>query len=105
MCALALVGLAGCHFRAGLGPAPCGPPSVEHSIVRDTLEARDGSKKVNETDKTTTTFDDGRSTTLETVNLSVTQPDGSTSRNTTQTKTDRSSNGSVSTTSSSSSGN
>jgi len=103
--ALLLLALAGCHFRAGCGPSPQGPPSVDHSIFRDTVEARDGSKTVNENDTTTTKFDDGRSTTLEKVNVVVTRPDGSTSRNTTETKTDRSANGSISTSSSSSSGN
>jgi hypothetical protein len=100
-----LLGLVGCHFSAGFGAAPSGPPAVEHSLIRDTIEAPDGGRKITETDKTTTSFDDGRSTTLETVNLTVMQSDGSTSRNSTQTKTERSSNGSVSTTSSSSSGN
>jgi hypothetical protein len=103
--ALTLLALAGCHFRAGFGPPPVGPPSVDHSLVRDAVEAKDGTKKVNETDRTTTTYEDGRSTTLETVNVIVTQPDGSTSRNTTKTNTEKSSNGTISTSSSSSSGN
>ena len=104
-CTLALLSLVGCHFRAGFGPAPSSPPSIEHSLIRDTTESKEGGKKINETDRTTSTFQDGRSTTLETVNVTVTEPDGSTSRKTTQTKTDRSSNGTVSTMSSSSSGN
>jgi hypothetical protein len=103
--ALFLLALAGCHFRAGFGPPPQGPPSVDHSVIRDTVEASDGTKTVNENDTTTTKFDDGRSSTLERVNVFVTQPNGSTSRNTTETKTERSANGSVSTSSSSSSGN
>ena len=102
-CVLGLLGLAGCHFRAGFGPAPSARPSVEHSLIRDTTETKDGGKTINETDKTTTTFEGGRSTTLETVNVTVTQPDGTASRTTTQTTTERSSNGTVSTSSSSSS--
>jgi hypothetical protein len=101
--ALVLLSQGGCHFRAGFGPAPAGRPSVDHSLVRDTKETLEGAKTTHETDTTTTTFDDGRSTTLETVKVTVIQPDGSTSRNTTETKTERSSNGSVSTSSSSSS--
>ena len=103
VCTLGLLGLVGCHFRAGFGPAPVGPPSIEHSIVRDTIENKEGVKTINETEKTTTTYEGGRSNTLETLNSSVTQPDGSTSKTTTQTKTDRTSNGSVTSTSSSSS--
>ena len=100
---LGLLSVVGCHFRAGFGPVPAGRPSVEHSLVRDTVENKEGVKTINETDKTTTTFDGGRSNTLETVNFTVTQPDGSTSRTTTQTKTDRSSNGTLSTSSTTSS--
>jgi hypothetical protein len=103
-CALTLLGLAGCHFRAGFGPPPAGRPSVDHSLIRDTTETKDGGKTVNETDRTTTSYEDGRSNTIETVNVTITQPDGSTSRRTTQTKTDRSSSGAVSTSSTSSSG-
>lgn len=99
------VSLAGCHFRAGLGPPPHGAPSVDHSVIRDTVEGKDGVRNTTETDKTTTTFDDGRSTTLETVNVIVTQPDGATSRSSTQTTTERSPNGSVSSSSSTSSSN
>jgi hypothetical protein len=103
--ALFVLALAGCHFSAGFGPPPQGPPAVDHSVIRDTVEARDGTKTVNENDTTTTKFDDGSSTTLEKVNLVVTRPDGTSSRNTTETKTERSANGSVSTSSTSSSGN
>lgn len=102
--AVALLGILGCHFRVGLGPEPCGPPSVDHFIVRDMIEDRDGGRKVTETDTTTTKYEDGRSTTQETVNVTVTQPDGATSKSTTQTTTERSSNGSVSTSTTSSSG-
>ena len=103
VCTLGSLGLVGCHFRAGFGPAPVGPPSIKHSLVRDTIENREGAKTINETEKTTTTYDGGRSNTLETLNFTVTQPDGSTSKTTTQTKTDRTSNGVVSSTSSTSS--
>lgn len=94
--------LAGCHFRAGLGPAPS---SVDHSLIRDTVEAKDGGKTINETDKTTTNYEGGRSATVETVNKTVIQPDGTSSKTSTQTTTNRSSNGSTSTSSTSSSSN
>ena len=103
VCVLGLLGLVGCHLRAGFGPPPVGAPSIEHSFVRDTIENKEGGKTINETEKTTTTYDGGRSNTLETLNFTVTQPDGSTSKTTSQTKTDRTSNGVVSSTSSSSS--
>ena len=102
--AVTFLALAGCHFQAGFGPAPVGPPSIDHSVIRDTVEARDGTRTVNETDTTTTKFDDGRSTTLEKVNVTVTQPDGSVSHNLTETKTERTANGSVTSSSSSGSG-
>jgi len=101
-CMLGWLGLVGCHFRVGLGPAPAGPPSVEHSLFRDTVETQAGGRTIHETDKTTTTFEDGRSTTVEIVTATVTQADGSTSKTTTRTTTERSSNGSVSTMSSTS---
>src|ERR1043165_847865 len=94
--ALILLGVAGCHIRAGFGPAPASS-NVEHSIIRDTTETKDGGKNVDETDSTTTSFDDGRSTTVRTVTRTVTQPDGTSSHSRTETKEERSRNGSVTT--------
>lgn len=102
-CAMVVLSFAGCHFRAGFGPAPTTTTHVDHSVIRDTVPTDDGGKRINETDKTTTTYDDGRSTTVETDNVTIVQPDGHSSKTSTQTKTERSSNGSVSTSSTSSS--
>ena len=102
-CVVLFMGLAGCHFRAGFGPAPAGRPSVDHSLIRDTTEHKDGGKTVHEKDSSTTTREDGRSSTIETTTTTVTNAEGATTRTSTQTTTERSSNGSVTTSSTSSS--
>lgn len=48
----------------------------------------------------TTTFEDGRSTILETVNVTTIQPDGTSSKTSSESKTERSRNGTISTSSS-----
>ena len=102
-CAVLVMGLAGCHFRAGFGPAPVGRPSVDHSLIRDTTAHKDGGKTVHEKDSSTTTQEDGRSSTIETTTTTVTNAEGATTRTSTRTTTERSKNGSVTTSSTSSS--
>lgn len=101
---LIVVTLMGCHLRAGFGPPPAAPPSVGRTIIRDTVESKDGSKTVTEKNVTITSYEDGRSTTEETNARTVTNPEGIESRTSSHRTTETSANGSV-TTSSSSSGN
>jgi len=97
--------LLGCHLRAGFGPPPPAPPGVERTIIRDTVESKDGSKTVTESDTTRTIYGDGRSTTSVTNKHRVIGVDGVESQTSSQSNSENSANGSVTSSSSTSSGN
>jgi hypothetical protein len=103
--AVVLLAVAGCHFRAGLGPAPEPPPSQNHSTLRDRSVSPDGTITVDETVTDTTSFADGRSRMVQTATATTTHPDGTTASRKTVTTTDQDRNGGTTSSTTSSSGN
>ena len=93
---LLLVGTVGCHFQAGFGTKAKEQSSTERDRDEKTVVNADGTSTTTETVVETVSFSDGSSTTVSTTTRTAKDKSGKeTSRATSTTTTEKTANGSV----------